>query len=73
MHETSVPDSSELTGEQPWPVQPVPELPKPFMLQTFTAADINNLVPDSSQAIVRKKLAQLQTGNMFLPPSEKGR
>lgn len=72
VHETSVPDSSELTGEQPWPVQPVPELPEPFMLQTFTAADINNLVPDSSQAIVRKKLAQLQTGNMFLPPSEKG-
>ncbi len=72
VHEMRVPDSSTLVGEQPWPTQPVPELPKPFTLQNFTEADINTLVPESSQAVVRKKLAQLQTGNMFLPPSEKG-
>lgn len=71
--EVPVPDSPALPGEQPWPTQPIPELPKPFMEQSFTDADINNLVPDSSQAEVRKKLAQLEPEtNMFLPPSEKG-
>ncbi len=76
--EVPVPDSSTLVGEKPWPTQPVPRLPKPFGLSIFTEADINPFVPDSSQAIVRKRLAQLQTGNglqtgnKFLPPSEKG-
>lgn len=72
VHEIRVPDSSLLIGEKPWPTQPVPEWPKPFVKQSFTEADVNNLVPDSSQEIVRKQLAQLQAGNMFLPPSKKG-
>jgi quinoprotein glucose dehydrogenase len=76
--EVPVPDSSTLAGEKPWPTQPVPRLPKPFGLSIFTELDINPFVPDSSQAIVRKRLAQLEngnhltTGNKFLPPSEKG-
>jgi len=70
--EVPVPDSSTLEGEQPWPTQPMPELPKPFMPQTFGEVDINNLIPDSSQAIVRKELAQLESGHMLIPPSEKG-
>jgi quinoprotein glucose dehydrogenase len=72
VHEVPVPVSPALPGELPWPTQPVPELPKPFTLQTFTEIDINPLVPESSQKIVREKLAKLQTGNMFLPPNEKG-
>jgi quinoprotein glucose dehydrogenase len=72
VHEVPVPTSPALPGEQPWPTQPVPELPKPFTLQSFTEADINPLVPESSQEDVRKKLALLQTGNLFQPPSEKG-
>ncbi len=72
VNEIPVPDSSTLVGEQPWPTQPVPELPKPFAAQSFTEADINPHVPLSSQDVVRKKLSQLETGNMFLPPSEKG-
>lgn len=76
--EVPVPDSSTLPGEKPWPTQPVPRLPKPFGLGVFTEADINPFVPDASQAIVRKRLAQLENGNhlpagnRFLPPSEKG-
>jgi quinoprotein glucose dehydrogenase len=70
--EMPVPDSSTLIGEKPWPTQPVPEFPKSFTLPTFTNRDINSLVSESSQAFVRKKLAKLQTSNMFLPPSEKG-
>lgn len=72
VNEMPVPDSSSLVGEQPWSTQPIPELPKPFVSQTFTEADINPLVSQSSQEEVRKKLSQLETGNMFLPPSEKG-
>ena len=72
VNEVPVPHSSTLLGEQPSPTQPVPELPKPFAAQTFTEADINPLVPASSQAAVKKKLAQIETGNMWLPPSEKG-
>src|SRR5690606_21606736 len=53
VHEMPVPDKSSLSGEQPWPTQPAPELPEPFVKQRFTAGDINNLVPDSSQKVVR--------------------
>ena len=69
--EVPVPDSSTLTGEKPWPTQPVPQLPKPFASHNFTEGDINPLVPDSSQAIVKEELADMRTGNIFLPPGEK--
>jgi quinoprotein glucose dehydrogenase len=70
--EVPVPDTPALSGEMPWPTQPVPVLPKPFVRQHFTDSGINHLVPASAQAIIRKRLAQLGNGNMFLPPSEKG-
>lgn len=71
--ERPVPDSPALPGEKPWPVQPMPELPEPFVAQQFTAADINPLVPDSSREAIRKKLAELgPETHMFLPPNEKG-
>lgn len=73
VHETTVPDSPALPGEKPWPTQPIPQLPEPFVRQSFTAADVNDLIPDSSRAQVQKKLALLspQT-NIFLPPTERG-
>lgn len=71
--EEPVPDTAALPGEQPWPTQPVPQIPKPFMEQHFTISDMNNLVPDSSEAVVRNELAQLQPEtSMFEPPSERG-
>lgn len=70
--EVAVPDSSTLVGEKPWPAQPIPQLPKPFASHIFTPADINPYVSYSSQQIVKQKLSQLQTGNLFLPPSEQG-
>src|SRR6185312_7539203 len=72
VHEVPVRDSSTLVGEEPWPTQPVPELPRPYAMQSFSEADISTLVPKSSQDEVRKKIAELETGKMFLPPSEKG-
>lgn len=70
--EVAVPDQSTLIGEQPWPTQPIPQLPKPFVQQVMTADDLNDIVPDSSQQKIRRQLSELETGNMFLPPSEKG-
>jgi quinoprotein glucose dehydrogenase len=70
--EVPVPDSSTLTGEKPWSTQPFPRVPGPFASQSFTEADVNPFVPDSSQAIVKRRLGEIESGNIFLPPSEKG-
>lgn len=42
--EIPVPHQSDLLGEKLSPTQPIPLLPKPFMRQSFSAVDINNLV-----------------------------
>lgn len=70
--EVPVPDSSTLLGEKPWPTQPVPRVPKAFASHSFTEADINPFVPESSQAVIRKSLREIGSGNIFLPPSENG-
>ena len=70
--EVPVPDTSELTGEVPWPTQPVPALPEPFMPQRFSMEDINPLVGEASRDSVRRMLASLRMGNMFLTPGTTG-
>lgn len=70
--EIPVPAVSELLGEKLSPTQPVPLLPKPFVRQSFTEADINDLVPDSSYQDILTRLRSYNTGNMFNPPSKRG-
>jgi quinoprotein glucose dehydrogenase len=70
IREVSVP-SSTLGGEEAWPTQPKPELPVPYMRQNFTEADINNVLPEF-RAEILPRFRALQSGNMFLPPSEQG-
>lgn len=72
VEEKPVPDSSELHNEKVWPTQPIPSLPRPFARQSFTEADINNLVADSSIQDVKTKLKGYKTGVMFTPPSKQG-
>ena len=72
IEEKPVPDSSELVGEKVWPTQPVPSLPKPFVRQSFTEADINDLVPDSSYQDVKMRLSKVKSGTMFTPSSKQG-
>ena len=72
VEEKPVPTASELAGEQPSPSQPIPTLPKPFVRQTLTAADLNNMVADSSFQDIKNRLAGYKTGNMFNPPSKEG-
>jgi quinoprotein glucose dehydrogenase len=70
--ETPVPVQTELAGEKVYQTQPIPSLPKPFVRQTLSESDLNNLVDDSSYQDIKKRLAGYRTGNMFNPPSKQG-
>ncbi len=72
IHETKVPDQSELLGEKPFATQPIPVLPKPFVRQTLTEKDLNPLVSTEEFKLLKKQLSNYNTGNMFNPPSKKG-
>ena len=70
--EKKVPQQSDLTGEKLATTQPFPTEPAPFMRQLFTEKDINPLLPDSSYAAIKKRLASYKNDNMFNPPSLQG-
>ncbi|HTH55891.1 MAG TPA: c-type cytochrome [Cyclobacteriaceae bacterium] len=72
IEEREVPHDSELKGEKLWPTQPFPTFPKPFARQTFTEAELNNLVPDSSYQDLKSRLATYKYGNMYQPPTFQG-
>ena len=72
VEERPVPTVSELTGEKLSPTQPFPTVFRPFVRQILSAADLNNIVPDSSYQELKKKLAGYKTGNIFNPPSKEG-
>ena len=72
VEEKPVPTNTTLAGEQLWPTQPFPSLPKPFVRQTFNDSDINDLLPDSSMEDIRRRLKGYHTGNMFNPQSKEG-
>jgi len=71
VHETKVSTTSELDGEKPWPTQPIPSLPQPFVRQTFTEKDINPYLSPESKAEVLERLKGYRYGNMFIPPGKK--
>jgi len=72
IEERPVPVNSTLPGEELSATQPFPVLPKPFVRQTFSDSDINNLLPDSSIQDIRRRLKGYHTGNMFNPMSKEG-
>jgi quinoprotein glucose dehydrogenase len=72
VEERPVPTDSALRGEKLSPTQPVPVAMPVFARQALTEADLNPLVPDTSQADLRKRLARYRTGRLFLPPSRQG-
>lgn len=71
VEETPVPTVSPLVGEKLSPTQPIPTLPKPFMRQTFTVDDLNNLVPDSSYEKIKKTYLSSKVG-IFEPLAPEG-
>ncbi|MBS1557498.1 MAG: PQQ-binding-like beta-propeller repeat protein [Bacteroidetes bacterium] len=72
IEEREVPHQSELKGEELWPTQPFPTFPKPFTRQVLNENDLNDLVSDSSQQELKKRLSRYLTGNMFNPPTFNG-
>jgi quinoprotein glucose dehydrogenase len=72
IEEKAFPTNTQLTGERLWPTQPIPSLPRPFVRQTFSDSDINNLLPDSSIKDIQTRLSGYLTGNMYNPMSKQG-
>ena len=72
IEEKPVPTETDLIGERPNPTQPFPTFPKPFVRQSLTEKDLNQIVPDSSYRDIRKRLSTYKTGFIFNPPSKQG-
>lgn len=72
IEEVPVPTHTEVAGEKLWPTQPIPTLPKPFARVTFSEADLNDLVPDSSYQDIKARFTQYDKGELFTPPSLRG-
>jgi quinoprotein glucose dehydrogenase len=66
--EMAVDTSNALPGEKIWPTQPIVSTPAPFVRQTFTAADLNPYLSDTSRVSLAKELAGYRYGQMFMPP-----
>jgi quinoprotein glucose dehydrogenase len=71
IREEPVPPST-IPGEKISPTQPLPAKPEPFMRQSFTEADLNDLLPAASFDTIRKQFHAYQKGHMFTPPSREG-
>lgn len=69
--ETRVDTATRLAGEKLWPTQPIPQLPRPFVRQSFTEKDINPYLTAEEYEDVRQRLAGYHTG-MFIPQSKEG-
>ena len=72
IEEKPVPTNTELINEKLFPTQPIPTLPKPFVRQSFSESDLNDLVPDSSYQDLKKRFAGYRSGHMYTPPSKEG-
>jgi quinoprotein glucose dehydrogenase len=72
IEEVPVSTDTDLKGEKLWPTQPRPTLPEPFMRQTMTEDDLNDLVPDSSYLELKSRFKQFRSGGMFIPQSTQG-
>ena len=70
IEEIEVPQETDLEGEQVWPTQPIPVLPKPFVRQTLTENDLNPYLDSSEQVAIKEKMKGYRYGNMFLPPGK---
>ena len=61
---------SDLPGEESWPTQPVPTLPKPYARQNFDASMVNDLHADSYDYLM-KQFNTVRSGGPYLPPGLK--
>ncbi|QEC52849.1 quinoprotein glucose dehydrogenase [Anseongella ginsenosidimutans] len=72
VEEKQVPVQPALPGEKPWPTQPVPLKPAPFLRQEFKPEAINRYASLSDKEKIKRQLEQLNYSHMFSPPSLSG-
>lgn len=72
VEEKPVTTVSELTGEKLSPTQPVSVGIEPFTRQSFTEADLNHLLRDSSFNDIKQRFKSYKNGFIFTPPSKQG-
>jgi len=70
IEERTVPKSN-LPGEEAWPTQPFPMMPKPFARQRITEADLTNYSAAGHDSIT-KKFRSMRYEGLFTPPDLKG-
>ena len=58
-------------GEKPYPTQPIPSKPPPFVAQGVSLEDANNLTPEI-KALAQEQMRKFRIGPMFTPPSLEG-
>ena len=69
--ERSVPVVTDVPGEKPYPTQPFPTKPPPFVEQGVLLDDANNLTPEI-KALAQEQMRKFRIGPMFTPPSLQG-
>jgi quinoprotein glucose dehydrogenase len=69
--ERPVPTDSNVPNEKPYPTQPFPTKPPPFVDQGVTLDDANNLTPEIHR-LAQEEMRKYRIGPMFTPPSLEG-
>ena len=62
---------SDIPGEESWPTQPFPPAALRYAQQRLTADEVSQRSPAIADSI-RRRLAEIRTGDIFLPPSFEG-
>ena len=62
---------SDLRGEEAWPTQVLPTLPKPFSRQTYTEEDYPNFTPETTEYVM-ERLNGIKHGGQYIPPTMDG-
>ncbi len=69
--ERAVPTDTDVPGEKPYPTQPFPTKPPPFVGQGVLLDDANNLTPEI-KALAQQQMQKFRIGPIFTPPSLRG-
>ena len=70
--EVPVNTSTSLENEKLWPTQPMPEIPKPLIRQSFDSTDLNQFIDAKSYATIKNTFLKYGPSKIFTPPSTKG-
>ena len=71
IEERPVPTDSNVPGERPYPTQPFPVKPPPFVGQGVLLEDANNLTPEV-ETMARERMQRFRIGPIFTPPTLEG-